>query len=87
MTLQDLGWSAHYQSQLDIDEVGTTTPARINGVHRTQIAGLTTGGPVDLTLDPGMSTAEIAVVGPETITIDEPQSAATTGVTMAVYSP
>ncbi|MEJ6396953.1 ribosome small subunit-dependent GTPase A [Yoonia sp. 208BN28-4] len=61
ITLQDLGWSAHYQSQLDIDEVGTTTPARINGVHRTQIAGLTTDGAVDLTLEPGMSTAEIAV--------------------------
>jgi len=60
-TLADLGWSAHFQSQLDIDEVTTTTPARVRGVHRTQISVLTTDGIRDLTLDPGMSTAEIAI--------------------------
>ena len=31
--------------------------------------------------------AEIAVVGPEIITIEDPQSAATTAVTIAVYRP
>lgn len=61
MTLADLGWSAHFQSQLDIDEVTTTTPARVRGVHRTQISALTTSGMIDLTLDPGVSTAEIAI--------------------------
>lgn len=60
-TLADLGWSAHFQSQLDIDEVETTHPARVRGVHRTQISVLTTDGIRDLTLDPGMSTAEIAI--------------------------
>lgn len=61
ITLSDLGWSAHYQSQLEIDEVGTATPARITGVHRTQVTGLTTSGVVELALDPGVSTASIAV--------------------------
>ena len=60
-TLADLGWSAHFQSQLEIDEITTTTPARVRGVHRTQIAVLTTDGLRDLILDPGMSTAEIAI--------------------------
>ena len=61
MTLTDLGWTNFYQSQLDIDEVAETTPARVRGVHRTQISVMTTEGKTDLTLDPGMSTAEIAI--------------------------
>ena len=60
-TLADLGWTNFYQSQVDIDEVTTTTPARVRGVHRTQISVITTEGKTDLTLDPGMSTAEIAI--------------------------
>lgn len=60
-TLADLGWSAHFQSQLDIDEVTTTIPARVRGVHRTQISTLTVNGIRDLILEPGMSTAEIAI--------------------------
>jgi len=60
-TLSDLGWSAYFQSQLDIDEVSTTLPARVRGVHRTQISVLTTEGRRDLILEPGMSTAEIAI--------------------------
>lgn len=61
LTLADLGWSAHFQSQLDIDEVTATTPARVRGVHRTQISVLTVTGIIDLTLDSGVSTAEIAI--------------------------
>lgn len=60
-TLADLGWSNFFQSQLDLDEVSTATPARVRGVHRTQISTLTTDGIVDLTLDPGLSTAEMAI--------------------------
>jgi ribosome biogenesis GTPase len=60
-TLADLGWTNFYQSQVDIDEVTTTTPARVRGVHRTQISVITTDGKTDLTLDPGMSTSEIAI--------------------------
>jgi hypothetical protein len=33
------------------------------------------------------TSAEIAVVGPDTMIIDEPKRAAITGVTIAVYSP
>lgn len=61
ITLADLGWTNFYQSQLDIEEVTTTTPARVRGVHRTQISVLTTAGKTDLTLDAGMSTAQIAI--------------------------
>lgn len=61
LTRADLGWSAFYNAQLDIDEITTATPARVSAVHRTQVATLTEGGAIDLTLDPGMSSGEIAV--------------------------
>ncbi len=61
LTNADLGWAAFYNSQLDIDEIGAVTPARVSGVHRTRIATLTESGPVDLALDAGHSTGEIAV--------------------------
>ncbi|MFT5067455.1 MAG: ribosome biogenesis GTPase [Yoonia sp.] len=57
----DLGWSAFYNSQLEIEEFETATPARVSAVHRTQIAALTETGPISLSLDPGMSSGEIAV--------------------------
>ncbi len=60
-TLADLGWTNRYVSQCDIDELETLTPARISGVQRASVTGLTTDGPIDLTLDPGTSTAELAV--------------------------
>lgn len=34
LTLSDLGWSANFQSQLDLNEIGTLKPARVAGVHR-----------------------------------------------------
>ncbi|MCO4847642.1 MAG: ribosome small subunit-dependent GTPase A [Yoonia sp.] len=61
VTKADLGWSAFYTSQLETDEIETATPARVSAVHRTQIAALTETGPISLTLDPGMSSGEIAV--------------------------
>lgn len=61
LTNADLGWSAFYSSQLEIDEIGAVTPARVSSVHRTRIATLTDSGPVDLALDAGHSTGEIAV--------------------------
>lgn len=60
-TRADLGWSAFHNAQLDIDEIGVLTPARVSSVHRTRIATLTEDGPVDLALDAGHSTGEIAV--------------------------
>ena len=41
LTIADLGWSAFYNSQLEIDEIGTVTPARVSSVHRTRIATFT----------------------------------------------
>lgn len=61
LTLADLGWSGFYNAQLDIEEIGTATPARVSGVHRTRIATLSESGQVDLALDQGHSTGEIAV--------------------------
>lgn len=61
LTLADLGWSAFYNSQLDVEEIGAVAPARVSGVHRTRIATLTETGPVDLALGSGHSTGEIAV--------------------------
>ena len=60
-TLADLGWTNFYLTQLDIAELDTFTPARISGVHRTSITGVTVDDTLELTLDPGISTANIAV--------------------------
>ena len=38
--LADLGWTADFVRQLELDEVGTTTPARVTGVHRNRIDAL-----------------------------------------------
>jgi ribosome biogenesis GTPase len=59
--LSDLGWSNFYLSQLDIDEIDSATPARISAVHRDRVTALTAAQALDLSLDAGMSTAEIAV--------------------------
>jgi ribosome biogenesis GTPase len=34
MDLADLGWSAHFQSQLDLTDMETATPVRVLAVHR-----------------------------------------------------
>lgn len=46
ISLADLGWSAHFAAQLDIDE--TARPARISEVTRDHIIALTPDGPVPL---------------------------------------
>lgn len=37
MNLTDYGWSAHFQSQLDLTDLETTTPVRVLAVHRGMI--------------------------------------------------
>lgn len=61
LTLSDLGWSNRELSQCDISEIETLIPARISGVQRATVTGLTVNGPLELTLDPMVSTAEMAV--------------------------
>jgi ribosome biogenesis GTPase / thiamine phosphate phosphatase len=60
-SLADLGWSADFLRQLDLDEIGRQVPARIAAVHRDRLEALTEGGPVTLTLPSGLPTTDIAV--------------------------
>nr|WP_249219169.1 ribosome small subunit-dependent GTPase A [Loktanella sp. SALINAS62] len=53
-----MGWTDHFADQIS-DATGT--PARIASVHRKRLAALTVDGPLNLVLDPGLSTATIAV--------------------------
>jgi ribosome biogenesis GTPase len=48
-------------SQLEIEELETLTPARISTVHRDRVNALSEIGPLELTLDPGITTAAVAV--------------------------
>ncbi|WP_333713094.1 ribosome small subunit-dependent GTPase A [Yoonia sp.] len=61
LTRADLGWSPIFMSQLDIDALTTQTPARIVQVHRDRVNALSEIGPLELTLDPGITTATVAV--------------------------
>jgi len=56
-----LGWSPYYMSQLEIEELDTLTPARIATVHRDRVVGFSEIGPLELTLDPGITTAAVGV--------------------------
>jgi ribosome biogenesis GTPase len=60
-TLADLGWSADFLRQLELDELENTIPARVASVHRTSVATLTEAGPRDLVQPSGQSTGELAV--------------------------
>ena len=60
-TRDALGWSPFFMSQLDIDELETLTPARIATVHRDRVVGFSEIGTLELTLDPGITTAAVAV--------------------------
>lgn len=59
--LAELGWTADFMRQLDLTEVGTTTPARVTGVHRNRIEALTADGPVDLIPASDLNTGDVAV--------------------------
>ena len=61
LTRDALGWSPFYMSQLEIEELETLTPARISTVHRDRVNALSEIGPLELTLDPGITTAAVAV--------------------------
>ncbi|PUB10663.1 ribosome small subunit-dependent GTPase A [Yoonia sediminilitoris] len=61
ITRVDLGWSPFFMSQLDIAELEALTPIRISTVHRDRVTGLSENGTLELTLDPGITTAAVAV--------------------------
>ena len=60
MKLSELGWQDFHGAQLSPDDA-PLTPARIANVHRDRVVGLTETGPLELTLDPGITTASVAV--------------------------
>ena len=61
LTRDTLGWSPFFMSQLDIKELETLTPARIGTVHRDRVLGFSEIGTLELTLDPGITTAAVGV--------------------------
>ncbi|MCA1776351.1 MAG: ribosome small subunit-dependent GTPase A [Loktanella sp.] len=61
VTLAELGWADFFASQVDGADLNQLTPARIAGVERDRVFALSESGLLELTLDPGMSTGEIAV--------------------------
>lgn len=61
LTRDALGWSPFYMSQLEIEELETLTPARIGTVHRDRVLGFSEIGTLELTLDPGITTAAVGV--------------------------
>lgn len=46
ITLPELGWSAHYQSQLDLEDVEAMRPLRVTEVHRDVLETIGVDGPV-----------------------------------------
>ena len=58
--LADLGWQDVHRAQVTADDA-ELTPARIANVHRDRVVGFTTTGPLELTLDPGITTGSVAV--------------------------
>jgi len=61
LTRDALGWSPFYMSQLELEELDTLTPARIATVHRDRVVGFSEIGTLELTLDPGITTAAVGV--------------------------
>lgn len=61
LTRAALGWSPFYMSQLELKELETLTPARIATVHRDRVIGFSDIGTLELTLDPGITTAAVGV--------------------------
>jgi len=61
LSLTQLGWSNFFQSQLELDEIGVATPARIREAHRNLVETLTETGPLDVSMSPELFEARVAV--------------------------
>ena len=59
--LADLGWTADFMRQLELDEIGTTEPGRVTGVHRNRLETLTAEGARDLIPASDINTGDVAV--------------------------
>lgn len=60
VTLEDLGWSAYFQDQIEASEQDAV-PARIASVHRGRVAALGVSGSRNLRLPGSVSTGDLAV--------------------------
>ena len=65
LDLADYGWSPHFQSQLDLSDLETTTPARVLAVHRgmLEVAGPTFCGRINTGMLEDRDDEERATVG------------------------
>lgn len=61
LSLADLGWSAHFLSQLSLDEHERLVPLRLAEVHRDRATGLGPSGEVALTYPADLSAGDTAV--------------------------
>lgn len=61
LTLSDLGWSAVFQSQLDLEDLETTHPARVAEVQRDRLGLLTVDGPISAVLPGNISAGDVTV--------------------------
>ncbi len=59
--LADLGWTADFLRQLDLDEIATTEPARVTGVHRNRLDSLSASGAQELIPASDLNTGDVAV--------------------------
>ncbi|MGB5869177.1 MAG: ribosome small subunit-dependent GTPase A [Albidovulum sp.] len=60
-SLKDLGWSANFLGQLELDEIETLRPSRVTAVQRDRVAVLSEAGSDLLELPPGLSAGAVAV--------------------------
>lgn len=61
LTLPDLGWSNHFQSQLSIDELETHRALRVTQVHRNAVETLAPDGPGHLPMTADLARGHVAV--------------------------
>ncbi|WP_375688835.1 ribosome small subunit-dependent GTPase A [Pseudooceanicola sp. LIPI14-2-Ac024] len=60
-SLRDLGWSAHFLSQLSTEEVEALTPGRVAEIQRDRLTVLTEGRPKMLVLPGDIGAGDVAV--------------------------
>jgi ribosome biogenesis GTPase len=60
-SLASLGWSAHFLSQLTLEDIPAATPARLTAIHRDRVQAAEPGGNVTLILPPDMPMSSLAV--------------------------
>ena len=61
ITLPDLGWTAFFQSQIEIEEIETVTPLRVTEVHRNSILATGADGPTRLPMTGDLADHGVAV--------------------------